>query len=299
MFCQNCGAHNSESAKYCRRCGARLVHEPKSSASGAPSDTAPLPSLSALDGADSASAGRGRDEKGARGGAPRLLAITGLALSIIALACIGLVFLAPRATAPIAQPQQEQEGAVDDASGETDDVDGASTSQEAETQGDSQQDADVSTEPERESQQKEEPRQDAEATTTAETDQQQERSPQETQETATDPDDPEGSRADDLPDATAGYYVLPDSSTRLYTVDELSGMSNWQLYLARNEIYARHGRQFSNADLQGYFADRPWYDPSVPAAEFDAHSSEILNDFEKRNAETILSIEKERGSIYI
>lgn len=290
MFCQNCGAHNSESAKYCRRCGARLTHEPKSSASGAPSDTAPLPSLSALDGADNASVGHGRGEKGARGGAPRLLAITGLALSIIALACIGLVFLAPRAAAPTSQPQQEQEDAVDDASGETDDVDGASTSQGAGTQ----QDADASTEPERESQQEGEPRQDAEAT--AETDRQQERSPQET---ATDPDDPEDSRADDLPDTTAGYYVLPDSSTRLYTVDELSGMSNWQLYLARNEIYARHGRQFSNADLQGYFADQPWYDPSVPAAEFDAHSSEILNDFEKRNAETILSIEKERGSIYI
>lgn len=295
MFCQNCGAHNSESAKYCRRCGARLAHEPKSSASGAPSDTAPLPSLSALDEAGNASVGRGEGERGARGGAPRLLAITGLALSIIALACIGLVFLAPRAAAPTAQSQQEQEGAVDDASGETDDVDGASTSQEAGTQ----QDADASTEPDRESQQEREPRQDAEATTTAETDRQQERSPQETQETTTDPDDPEGSRADDLPDATAGYYVLPDSSTRLYTVDELSGMSNWQLYLARNEIYARHGRQFSNADLQGYFADQPWYDPSVPAAEFDAHSSEILNDFEKRNAETILSIEKERGSIYI
>lgn len=37
-------------------------------------------------------------------------------------------------------------------------------------------------------------------------------------------------------------YVIPDSSSRYLSTSELQGYSDWQLYIARNEIYARHGR---------------------------------------------------------
>ena len=67
-------------------------------------------------------------------------------------------------------------------------------------------------------------------------------------------------------------YVLPDSSTRYLTEGDLAGLSAAQLRIARNEIYARHGRMFASKDLQDYFAGCPWYKPSIPASEFDPNS---------------------------
>lgn len=53
--------------------------------------------------------------------------------------------------------------------------------------------------------------------------------------------------------AAENEYILPDSDSRAYTYDELSSLSNDELRLAINEIYARHGRIFDAADLQNYF----------------------------------------------
>lgn len=95
------------------------------------------------------------------------------------------------------------------------------------------------------------------------------------------------------PDAAdASDYILADSSTRLYTADELSSLSAWELYIARNEIYARHGRRFNNEDLKAYFASKSWYEPLYEPDEFDARASSVLNETEKRNIETILALEQ-------
>ena len=48
-------------------------------------------------------------------------------------------------------------------------------------------------------------------------------------------------------------YILPDSDSRYISENELGGMSSEQLRLARNEIFARHGRKFKDAQLQEYF----------------------------------------------
>lgn len=102
---------------------------------------------------------------------------------------------------------------------------------------------------------------------------------------------------DSEPTTDAGAYVLPDSATRLYSADELSGLSDWELYIARNEIYARHGREFQNQDLRDYFGQQPWYTPRYTPEEFD--SLGLLNDTERQNASTILSVEQARGSQYL
>lgn len=94
-------------------------------------------------------------------------------------------------------------------------------------------------------------------------------------------------------------YLLPYSDTYLYSADDLSVFSDWELYLARNEIYARHGREFNNDDLQRYFNSQSWYTPLYTPEEFDAMSGSILNDVERENATTILSVEQARGSAYI
>ncbi len=77
-----------------------------------------------------------------------------------------------------------------------------------------------------------------------------------------------------------GTYVLPDSDTRLYTADELAGLSKADLRIARNEIYARHGRRFDSQDLQDYFDSQPWYHGTIDPDDFD---SGAFNDIEKKN----------------
>jgi len=80
---------------------------------------------------------------------------------------------------------------------------------------------------------------------------------------------------------TSGGYVLPFSSSRQVTSSDLRGLSSWQLDIARNEIYARHGRPFKRADLRNYFRGKSWYreDPSFTEGR--------LSSLEKRNAEFI------------
>lgn len=71
-------------------------------------------------------------------------------------------------------------------------------------------------------------------------------------------------------------YIFPDSSSRLLTEDDIEGLSAWELKVARNEIYARHGRRFNSQELQNYFDSRDWYQGTVAPGDFtDAMLSEI------------------------
>jgi len=89
----------------------------------------------------------------------------------------------------------------------------------------------------------------------------------------------------------SGDYVLPDSSTRLITAAELDSLSAYQLWIARNEIYARHGRKFTNTDLANYFAGKSWYKGTIAAASFD---ESLLSSIERQNVDAILAEEATR-----
>ena len=91
------------------------------------------------------------------------------------------------------------------------------------------------------------------------------------------------------PGPGAEGFILPDSDTHLYSTSELEGLSNWELSIARNEIYARHGRTFQNEDLQGYFEAQDWYTPLYDPEEFDDEVE--LSSTEIANAETIRALE--------
>lgn len=92
-------------------------------------------------------------------------------------------------------------------------------------------------------------------------------------------------------------YILPESDTRYYSESELNALTDYELYLARNEIYARHGREFNNQDLQDYFKNKDWYTARYSPESFD--SIVTLNAYEKKNADDMLAIEKRRGSSYL
>jgi hypothetical protein len=54
-------------------------------------------------------------------------------------------------------------------------------------------------------------------------------------------------------------YILPYSGTRALADNDLRGLTKRELRLARNEIYARHGRVFQDKELQKYFDSKDWY----------------------------------------
>lgn len=90
-----------------------------------------------------------------------------------------------------------------------------------------------------------------------------------------------------------GEYILPECTIRFYTVEELRNFSLEELRLARNEIYARHGRSFQAEDLKQYFSAKSWYEPLYSAAEMDALGDSILNEYEIENRNRIVQVESE------
>lgn len=92
--------------------------------------------------------------------------------------------------------------------------------------------------------------------------------------------------------------ILPDSDERYYTEAELQELSDRELYLARNEIYARHGRGFKNQDLVEWFSSKDWYQQRYTPEEYDALPDQ-RNEYEHANADLMMEIEQERGSQYL
>ncbi|PJG51176.1 hypothetical protein CVM73_32250 [Bradyrhizobium forestalis] len=60
-----------------------------------------------------------------------------------------------------------------------------------------------------------------------------------------------------------GGFIFPDSDRRLLTLADLRGLSNDELRIARNEIFARRGRYFESADLKARFERFSWYSPNT------------------------------------
>ena len=77
-------------------------------------------------------------------------------------------------------------------------------------------------------------------------------------------------------------------STALLKADVVRGLRPDEARRLRNEIYARHGRQFQDPKLQRYFASFGWYKPKSGFRENE------LNPTEKANAELISQYEHGR-----
>lgn len=87
-----------------------------------------------------------------------------------------------------------------------------------------------------------------------------------------------------------GDYILPASGTKLLTNDDIKGMSKYDIALARNEIYARHGRKFQTAEYSKYFNGKSWYklNPNYNYSDDNAN----LNDIETQNVNFLLKAER-------
>lgn len=87
-------------------------------------------------------------------------------------------------------------------------------------------------------------------------------------------------------------YILPGSDSRYLSRSDLEGFTAEDCRLARNEIYARHGRMFQDEALQNYFNSFEWYHPSISPDDFD---ESMLNDYEVANRDLIVAYESEKG----
>jgi serine/threonine protein kinase len=79
------------------------------------------------------------------------------------------------------------------------------------------------------------------------------------------------------------------TSSRPLSAADLDGRSEIELDIARNEIFARHGRRFKDAELQAYFNIQAWYDPTYEPDRFPDY---LLSDIEKQNVKLIADYQK-------
>jgi hypothetical protein len=93
---------------------------------------------------------------------------------------------------------------------------------------------------------------------------------------------------DEKPAAALVYassdMTFPDSSTRLLQPSEVSPLGPSTLRYARNEIYARKGRRFTDPDLRDYFGRFAWYRP--------LYDEVTLNPIERQNVALLQQAER-------
>ena len=94
--------------------------------------------------------------------------------------------------------------------------------------------------------------------------------------------------------ATARYdgneFIFPNSSDCRLEYWDLVNLSGSALRIARNEIYARHGRQFEDEELNRYFNSLSWYEGTIAPEEF---TDDLLNDTEQANIRLMMERQSE------
>ena len=88
-------------------------------------------------------------------------------------------------------------------------------------------------------------------------------------------------------------YIFSNSSSAYLSKSDVSALSDNNLTLALNEIYARRGRIFKDPALSSYFNSQAWYTPKYTQAEFDKNVT--FNDYEQKNLQLMINEQKKRG----
>ncbi len=91
---------------------------------------------------------------------------------------------------------------------------------------------------------------------------------------------------------TNADYILPNSNTKYLTNVDLQGFTKEDCRIARNEIYARYGRIFTDEALKEYFESKSWYHGTISAEDF---TEDMLNEYEVANRDLIIQYEEMNG----
>lgn len=92
---------------------------------------------------------------------------------------------------------------------------------------------------------------------------------------------------------TDNSYIFANSSSAYLSKSDVSSLSNNNLNLALNEIYARRGRIFKDSALASYFSSKSWYTPKYTAEEFSKNVT--FNSYEQANLQLLVDEQKNRG----
>ena len=83
--------------------------------------------------------------------------------------------------------------------------------------------------------------------------------------------------------------VFPQSSDRLLSEGDVGVLTDYELRIAINEIYARNHYQFQNADMREYFSNKYWYTGLYPNQE------DVRAKFNSTEEANVKLMEKERA----
>lgn len=84
-------------------------------------------------------------------------------------------------------------------------------------------------------------------------------------------------------------YVLPNSNTVELTASDVRNLNDWEIIIARNEIFARYGLEFSTKELIEYFKTKSWF-----TIDSSVGNDVGLTTLEHKNIKTILDEENNR-----
>lgn len=96
-------------------------------------------------------------------------------------------------------------------------------------------------------------------------------------------------------DVTVDDYIWPDLSDPGLESEMLYRCNQTDLMIARNQLFAKYGREFADPFLNALFLQKNWYEPSMQGSSFDEKVQELLTDTEKTNLEAVLAREEEYG----
>ena len=91
------------------------------------------------------------------------------------------------------------------------------------------------------------------------------------------------------PQPDYSYYGM--DSAGAINASDLANMTQTDLYIMRNEVFALRGRKFDDPFLRAVFSFTNWYSPTYEPEEFP----DVLSSVEKANVSTIQSVEEEKG----
>lgn len=87
-------------------------------------------------------------------------------------------------------------------------------------------------------------------------------------------------------------FIFPNSDSSYLSNAQVSALSDNDLQLAINEIYARRGRIFKDASLNAYFNSQSWYEGKYTAEEFEKNVK--FNTYEQKNLQLLINERRSR-----
>ena len=87
-------------------------------------------------------------------------------------------------------------------------------------------------------------------------------------------------------------FIFPNSDSSYLSNAQVKALSDDDLQLAINEIYARRGRIFKDATLNAYFNSQSWYEGKYTADEFEKNVK--FNTYEQKNLQLLINERRSR-----